>query len=248
MSWDFLAEWKFWSFLVAFVALILSQLPPIALWFKKAKLDLELYSRIHITHKVGNPNLQVHLILRNIGGRKVRVKGINVALERDGTSIDALPAQNYVPDPKTNHNVLLTPYTLKPEGEWSNLVNFLKFYNRDEEKEYRNSEKTLKDDLREQYKTLEKSSVAKVRDELVEPFSKMFQSKFIWHPGEYKMSLSVETENAVADIRKTFRFTLFESQSEEMASYVDDFNTGAGIYWDLKEHTGVIIQVEEING
>jgi hypothetical protein len=46
VSLDFLSDWKFWSFFVAVVALILTQLPPIVLWFKKAKLDLELYSNI----------------------------------------------------------------------------------------------------------------------------------------------------------------------------------------------------------
>lgn len=59
-------NWSFWAVVVALCAVVLSQIPPIHLLLKKAKLDLELYSRIHLTHKVGNPNLQLHLIISNI--------------------------------------------------------------------------------------------------------------------------------------------------------------------------------------
>jgi len=58
-------NWSFWAVVFAAIAIALSQLPPIRLWFKKAKLEIELYSKIAITHKVGNPNLQLHLIINN---------------------------------------------------------------------------------------------------------------------------------------------------------------------------------------
>src|SRR5690606_16295838 len=89
-------DWSFWAVVVASIAVLLSQLPPIHVIYKKAKLDLELYSKISITHKLGNPNLQLHLILNNIGGRRVRVKDINVAISRDGIHLINLPAQNYL--------------------------------------------------------------------------------------------------------------------------------------------------------
>ncbi|MFH1094585.1 MAG: hypothetical protein V1739_10620 [Candidatus Omnitrophota bacterium] len=67
-------NWSFWAVVIAGVALIFSQLPPIHLLLKKAKLDIELYSKIHITHKIGNPNLQIHLIINNVGGKVVKIK------------------------------------------------------------------------------------------------------------------------------------------------------------------------------
>ena len=72
-------DWSFWAVVIAFAALVLSQLPPIHVMLKRAKLDLELYSKISITHKLGNPNLQLHLILSNIGGRRVSVTDIKVS-------------------------------------------------------------------------------------------------------------------------------------------------------------------------
>ena len=73
-------DWSFWAVIIALIAVVLSQIPPIHIILKRARLDLELYSKLSITHKLGNPNLQLHLILNNIGGRRVRVKNINVSI------------------------------------------------------------------------------------------------------------------------------------------------------------------------
>ncbi|WP_199611593.1 hypothetical protein [Flocculibacter collagenilyticus] len=243
-------DWKFWSFLVAFVALILSQLPPIRLWFKKAKLDLELYSRVHITHKVGNPNIQTHLILRNIGGRNTRIKEISIDIERDGKFLDTLIAQNYLPDALNNQSVLFTNFSLSPNDEWSNRVNLLNYFDREEEKSFKASEKALREEiirLREPLKDGDKTNV-KVTDQFVEPFTQMFKNKFIWKPGDYQFHINVKTLDQKADIKKSFRFILFESQSEDLESYVKDFNIGAGISYDVNDHSGVLVQVEEISG
>jgi hypothetical protein len=93
-------NWTFWAVVVAALAIFLSQLPPVHMLLKRAKLDMELYSRIHITHKVGNPNLQLHLILSNVGGKTIKIKGITSAIKRDGNQIAVLPAQNYLQNPK----------------------------------------------------------------------------------------------------------------------------------------------------
>ena len=65
------SDWSFWAVIVAATAIVLSQIPPIHLLLKKAKIDLELHSRIVITHKVGNPNIVLPLIISNVGGRFV---------------------------------------------------------------------------------------------------------------------------------------------------------------------------------
>lgn len=61
-------DWSFWAVVVAAIAIVLSQLPPVLRWFRRTRIDLETYSRILITHKFGNPNLQLHLILTMLEG------------------------------------------------------------------------------------------------------------------------------------------------------------------------------------
>lgn len=99
-----------------------------------------MYSKISITHKVGNPNLQIHLIVNNIGGRKVRVKGITASITKDGELITTLPAQNYLESQSGQNTLLFTPFSLNPSEEWAHIINLLNFFNREDEQEYRRLE------------------------------------------------------------------------------------------------------------
>lgn len=248
MSFGFLSDWTFWSALVALVALLLSQLPPVKSWFEGARLDLELYSRIHLSHKVGNPNVQLHLILENTGGRRVRVKSMQLDIERDGKKVASLDAPNYLLEPQDNQTLLLTPFTLYPEEEWSHSVNFLNYFNREEEKKYRSAEKSLKDFVRKTNKGGDNAEIVRADENLVKPFMDIFESKFIWGAGEYKIKVLIETESQKTDTCKTFRFTLFESQSEELAAVKKGYSAGDGIFWDSGNHLGLVTQIEEVNG
>jgi len=117
-------DWSFWAVVVAAIALVLSQLPPIHQLLRRAKIDVEPYSRIHISHKVGNPNVSLHLILTNLGGRSIRVKGITLRVTREGKEVSVLSAQNYYQNPSDKSTVLFTSFSLKPKDEWAHIVNF----------------------------------------------------------------------------------------------------------------------------
>lgn len=239
-------DWPFWAVVVAAVAVVLSQIPPIHLLLKKAKLDFELYSRIAVTHKVGNPNLQFHLIISNVGGRLVKVKGLSVSIKRDGQDIGNFPAQNYLQEPSDTNTVLFTRFSLKPKEEWAHIVNFLNFFNRADEKKYRSSETELRANILNKRDQLEnKDQVVEADNQYVEPFLEFFNAKFKWHPGEYAMQVCADAEPKGASVGRSYRFTLFESDSEELAKQKDDYKYGGGIFFDSVRHTGVIVPITE---
>jgi len=240
-----ITDWKFWSFLVAFVALILSQLPPIRILIKKAKIDLEIYSKIFITHKIGNPNLQIHLILRNIGGKRVRVKKIRAVIYRDGNKVMTLPALNYVADQKYNRQVLLTSFDLNPDEQWCYLTCFLNAFNRNEEKKYRESEINLKNEIYRKSLESDEKEIIHVSDEYIEPFYEIFDEKFNWFPGEYEMEVFIETDSDKANVYRKYRFTIFESLTDDLKRHKEGYSTGAGIYWDSPAYLGSWVDVEE---
>lgn len=240
-------NWTFWAVVIAALALLLSQLPPLHMLLKRAKLDVELYSRIHTTHKVGNPNLQLHLILSNVGGKTIKIKGITSAIKRDGNQIAILPAQNYLQNPNDKMSLLFTRISLKPKEEWAHLVNFLNYFSRSDEKKYRDGESKLKADI------FEKRNDPQNKDKVVEAdaqyaavFRAMFDEKFMWYPGEYEIQVDVDTEPKRAKVVKSYRFTLFESDSEELSKFKDDYKHGDGIYWWSDKHPGVIMQLREV--
>jgi len=242
----FYSDWSFWAVLVAAIAVLLSQLSPIHILFKKASLDMELHSRMYITHKVGNPNISFHLILNNNGGRVIKIRKITATIKKDRKQIAALPAQNYLQNPNDKTPILLTSFSLKPKQEWAHFVNFLNYFSRTDEKKYRKAESRLKARIMEKRKTTsDKDSLVKVGSEYVSPFMDMFNTKFLWQADEYEICVSVNVKPEKANIEKTYRFTLFESDSEELSKYKDAFKYGDGIYWDSGNHPGLNIQITE---
>ena len=96
MNTPFYMDIKFWSFVLSGVALVLSQLPPLRLLLRRAKLSLDVFSHISVSHRFGNPNAQLHLIVSNMGGRNVRVKSISLKFSPSSGESFTLPAFNYL--------------------------------------------------------------------------------------------------------------------------------------------------------
>jgi hypothetical protein len=239
-------NWGFWAVIVAAIAVVLSQISPLYLLFRRAKLDIELYSRIHISHRVGNPNVQLHLIISNIGGRNVRIKNISVTIKRDGKRVAVLPAQNYLQIPSDTRTLLFTSFPLKPKEEWAHTINFLNYFSRTDEKKYRTAESKLKQDIAEKQKLPEnKGRFVEAEHNLISPFLDMFNEMFVWNPGEYELGISVTSSRKSANIEKSYRFTMFESDSGELLKVKDDYRLGDGIFWDSGNHPGVIVQIVE---
>lgn len=242
----FYFDWVFWSFVVALFALVLSQLPPIHIMIRRPKLEVEVYSQMHITHKVGNPNAQLHLILSNTGGRVLKIRGIELQFKRAKTDEFNLPAMNYYQLSGDKETVLLTSFKLKPGEEWAHIVNFLNFFSRDDDKLFRRLESNLRTDILDQREFLEdKNEIVTAEDSNIQPLLEFFDGKFRWQPGEYEMRLKVQTDppNSLSD--KHFRFVLFESDSEELSSYKDDYKYGFGVSLNTTKHQGVIAPLSE---
>ena len=114
----FISDWTFWSFVVAATAVGLSQAPPIRLWFKKPRLDLEIQSSIYLSHLIGIQLFQVFVSLINTGGRTVRVRDIRLVVARTGQEPTTLPISGVFLKPEAARSVLFVPFTLRAADEW----------------------------------------------------------------------------------------------------------------------------------
>ena len=132
---------------VSVLALILSQLPPVHRWFRRSRLDLEVHPRIVLSHKVGNPNVQFHLIISNSGGRDVRITDMSLKMTREDSVSFDLPAKNYYLSSDLKTSLLMTPFRLRPEQDWSHHVDFLEYFNRADDRRYRDLESALRSDI-----------------------------------------------------------------------------------------------------
>ncbi len=246
-STAFYLDWSFWAVVVALLAIVLSQLPPVLSWFRRPKIEIEPYSKIAITHKVGNPNLQIHLIVNNTGGRQVRIKDISVRLRRDGIETAHLPAQNFLQHQTDKNTLLFTAFSLKPGEEWAHITNFLHFFNREDENLYRSLEQAMLADFHAKRDALghEPKEFIEIEDRFVQPFHEFFRNKFIWSAGEYDLTIYVKTDRPSADLERHYRFTLFESHVSQLEAITEFFKYGGGISWDPNVQTNIIVDLKE---
>jgi hypothetical protein len=142
--------------------------------------------------------------------------------------------------------VLFTSFVLKSKEDWAHTVIFLNYFSRTDEKKYRSAESLLKKDI------LAKTKLPENKDRLVEAerdhvcgFIDMFNEKFIWLPGVYELCITVETSDKKASTLKKHRFTLFESDSDELSRVKEVYKLGDGLYWDSGDYPGVTVQITE---
>lgn len=240
-------DWQFWAAAVAVLALLLSQLPPVVLWFRPRRLEVEVHSRIQVTHKVGNPNVGMFVSIRNNGGRVLRIRSLQIVLTRDNRPLTTLPAQNYFESPSAQSSVLFVPFTLKPGDTWAHGTNFLNFFDRATEKLYRETESKLRADIRDKLDARAEGNSNPViaEPELVAPFVTLFGQLFIWQSGEYIAELIVEAEPGTALFSRKYRFTLYESDTTELQAHVDDYKLGGGVSFNVDKHVGVFVPLSQ---
>ncbi len=243
----FYLDWTFWAAVWALVAIVLSQLPPIHLLLRPKRLEVEVHSRIGITHKVGNPNASVVVSVRNTGGRELRIRALRLDITRDGKPLLALPAQNYFELPSSQSSVLFVPFSLKPGDTWAHSVTFLNFFDRLTEKQFREKLSALDSEIRQKLRVRpEDDKRAVIADPvLVQPFNALFEKLFVWLPGEYVANLQVDAEPGSASYSKKYRFTLYESDTAELRAHVEDYPFGGGLAYNVERHTGINVPLAE---
>lgn len=244
----FYFDWQFWASIAAFLALTLSQLPPVRLWLRHRRVEVEVHSRLQVTHKVGNPNVGMYVSLRNTGGRDIRVRSMSVAVTREGVSLGHLPAQNYFESASSQSPSLFVPFSLKVGEIWAHSTSFLRSFDRAHDKLFRESLSAQQADVRHKLdaRALEDEKIlVKAEKTLVQPFFAMFEEMFNWEPGEYIAELRVVTEPGSASFSKKYRFTIYESESAELRSHVNDYCYGGGLAYNVEGHAGVFVPLAE---
>jgi len=243
----FYLDWTLWSAVWALIAVVLSQLPPVHLLLRPKRLEVEVHSRIGITHKVGNPNASVVVSVRNTGGRELRIRGLRLDIVRDGKPLVTLPAQNYFELPSSQSSVLFVPFSLKPSETWAHSVSFLNFFDRLTEKKFRENISALDSDIRRKIRARPEDEEAAViaAPALIQSFNTLFEKLFIWLPGEYVANLQVDAEPGSASYSKKYRFTLYESDTAELREHINDYPFGGGLTYNVERHVGVNVPLSE---
>jgi len=196
---------------IALLALITSLWPKIRALFIKGKVEVDIHSRINMTHNVGRPVLNVPITIRNIGARTLRVESIRIELIKDDADIDTLLALAYV-NPTTNNYLLFRKFILEPNKEWSHAIYFSKYLTRDDNKKLKKAELNRN----KKFPNYTNNTLPYIEDNeiLEKPFNELFDKNFKWNDGNYVLKFIIETGDKKMDFVQDYEFTIFESQTE----------------------------------
>ena len=247
MTTPFYLDWTFWTAVVALLALVLSQLPPLYVLLRPVGLDVEAFERIHVSHSLGESNATLQLIIANSGRREIKIKSMSLTFHRGGDTPFAIQARGYYQLPSDQTAVILTPFRLKPNEEWSHIVNFFSFKSREEEREVDQIKSTIRKDIvpRKLEQGNEKIFL-EAPPELVVPAIDYFHRKFKWKAGEYKVTLNVVAEPNKASKIQEYRITIFESDSTQMVDETTQYKYGAGVYFPDPEQVPIFLPLVPI--
>lgn len=234
----------YWQGLVALAALVLSQLPPVRIWFKQRRLDIDVPEEIVVTHKVGNPNIYLLVALRNKGGRPARVTGIYMQIRRENGDWFRLDAYRFE-NPGLQGQFVMMPFEMAGDSLWVRNYLFYKNIERQDDQIFRRSKQALLRRIHEIRKERgianDSAEIVSVEAEYAEPFRRLFDKQFRWQVGQYEVELVVEAEPDKATARANYRFALFESDVEVLREHVEEFETGgAGITWKGNRDLNVV--------
>jgi hypothetical protein len=186
------------------------------------------------------------VIVSNTGGNELKVKRMQIRLRRDQDAEFVLPAKNYLQEPSDKEAVLFTSFKLKPTQEWAHIVNFLKFFPREDEKELRRLDSTMRLDLLAKREALvDKHEEVEAEAAIIVAVVAFHNRYFRWFAGEYVLTLEVDVEPQRACFAKQYRFTLFESDSQDLSDHKNDYKYGYGVCLSSRQ-VGVAVPLTEV--
>lgn len=238
-------DWSFWAVIVALTAILLSQLPPVHHLLKKARIEVETYPYLSVEHVVGRPLLSVHLMLSNVGGKRVKIKHLNVHVFRDREKLFELPSFGYFQERQGSERILFTGFRLDPGSEWDHTVVFWKLRSREDERAYKDAEEKLREDILEKRNLLaeESKEVVDADQASVQPFLDIFEREFKWKAGEYRLDIKIEAQPASANREQQLHFTLFESDAARLRKATMGYKIGEGILFAARDPSSVNVNV-----
>ncbi|MBW1745424.1 MAG: hypothetical protein JRJ25_03535 [Deltaproteobacteria bacterium] len=235
MSWY--KNTSIWSALLAALAILLTQLPPISSWLPKPKLEIIHADKVGINNNIGIIGFNLPIELDNKGNVPLDVTKIYFEVIAPNGTQKTYIAESYA-KPSTGGapsiNLPITSINLNENELWSEFVYFTANLDPTAEQELSNIRLSISKDI---YNDIDNKrrvgdySRGEAQSSNVETAKDFFDKKFDLNKGEYKTKLSVQTSQAELPFIIHSEFTVYEFHIETIKAQVDDYKYGAGIYF-----------------
>ncbi len=235
MDWN---DPAIWSVVISFIAIILSQLPPVRDLFRGTKINIKIPETFQLYHHLGNTNISIFIDIHNIGGRNVIIDKIQCIFVDVDHRYQILPAHSYVSRDALdlNGNSLEYPISriiLRPEERWHETMRCFKFWSESDEELVNQLMLDMRNDIESQPRIENKLIEAKT--DIVNRVTNFFNSHFFLHKGNYHLLIVAFSEDNIPLEIKGYEFTLFENHLRALVSHVDDYKYGFGILFPQRD-------------
>ena len=256
--------WSALSVLVATIALILTQFPPIPQVIRGTSVKITVSETIDLWHDLGNIGLSAFLDIQNDGGKTVNIDRIEcVILEKDTGNIFTFPVRTYQGGQLDSSlgaislrsvNFSLGTITLEPDQHWSAYVNCYDFFTRSELEQVNNIKIQIQSDVAEKLDQLpadeRETAWVEIDDQLYQEAVDFFNKKFeLTNEGNYQLFIRAVSDSGYTLRLLGFDFTLFKSNIQTLQSLTEkDYKFGSGIIYRTRyAPSEVTIPVEQMD-
>jgi hypothetical protein len=219
-----------WSLVVSAIAVVLSQLSPIADLIKGEQIQLTTANSLNLAHNLGNLGVLMPVNIENTGGKKVKIAKIELVIRDTSNQKRTLVAQTYFS--KSTPQMLETPLTsivLKPGETWNEVIRCWSPYDEQSEAEAAAVMSDVQRSIAAQAATLS-PKIYEASDSSVKRAKAFYAKNFSLHQGTYDCCLVVlDAKNRVM-AADGYRFTLYEHHLALLASLTEDYKYGLGVY------------------
>lgn len=241
MNFQFLSTPEFWSALIAGIALILSQFPPLSELLSRKRIRIRLPEQISLFHFLGSIHLNTFIDIRNAGAHTVAVERIVCVFTDDEGKLWRLPAQTYYPQESlsgsTSTDLLIGSIVLKPSETWQQTIRCYRLWSEAEDEKVNEIISAIRQNISDKLPKPTPDNPQptlpgpiEADEEIVDGAMKLFAQNFGLHKGNYRLYVAALSEKDRPLVVESFHFTLFESQIKGLVAMTEDYKYGAGIY------------------
>jgi hypothetical protein len=260
VDWDlsFLKNPGVWSAVIATVAIVLSQLPPIRQLLAGKKMQLTLRNQLGLSHFLGNLTAQAFIDMENTGGSSLTIRAIECLILGDH-QIRRVPVQSYYPRQQQSspgfQEIPFFPISLKPGEHWAEMARCYQEWSEAQEREISNIIGSMQKDISEKLKHREYAVPPKlefgpveVDENLVKRSIIFFEKNFWVDIGNYYFIVASKLDDESAIGIKGFSFTIFESHVNTLRSHIEDYRIGAGVCFPISDQNkNIWVRLKPIN-
>ena len=243
---------EMWSVLIAALALLLSQLPPVLSVLKGTSVTISSIDTITLaTENFGNPVVLAHIGAENNGGRNTTIQQFSCTLaHRDSGNVWQLPVYvSELPGESPFSTSRFSPLgwiSLDVGDVWSSIIRCGSSPTEEQLREDSEIQQEFNDYIEERLNrqvVLDPRPV-QVAQDLIDRARTHFESRFSLIEGNYDLTITATLRGADSS-SVTGQFYLTSFAIEQLLKTMDDYKYGSGIIYPSQKGTTTVLLVDE---